>query len=179
MSNDWQPSLQNISICLAGSKHLFLSPEEFGFCVKLVWHVATITIGGHYTEPSDDPGFDDDDKIIRRLTGASRGELNRCRASITEFFVLHDGRWRLLDESMVRTTRANLRNPIPMAIRSAAMARDGRRCVYCGDTSGPFHFDHLFPVSKGGGNDLSNIVVSCVPCNMSKGSKTLAEWVGR
>lgn len=179
MSNDWQPSLQDISLCLAGSKHLMMSPEEFGFCVKLIWHVATITIGGHYTEASTDPGFDDDDKLIRRLTAATRAELKRCRPSLPMFFELNNGRWRLLDESMVRTTRANLRNPIPAAIRSAVMARDGARCAYCGDTDGPFHFDHLFPVSKGGNNDIANVVVSCMPCNMSKGSKTLREWVGR
>jgi hypothetical protein len=35
----------------------------------------------------------------------------------------------------------------------------------------PWHIDHVIPLSKGGSNDKSNLVLSCVRCNLEKGSK--------
>lgn len=35
-----------------------------------------------------------------------------------------------------------------------------------------FHVDHLIPVSKGGPEwELSNLELSCAPCNLRKGAK--------
>ena len=65
---------------------------------------------------------------------------------------------------------------IPKYVCSEVIDRDGERCVYCGDEIGPFHFDHVFPWSKGGGHSADNIVVACKSCNLSKGSLLLSEW---
>lgn len=46
-------------------------------------------------------------------------------------------------------------------------------CTYC-DKKVRFssaHVDHIWPKSKGGSNDSWNLVVSCAPCNQSKGNK--------
>lgn len=49
--------------------------------------------------------------------------------------------------------------------------QDGR-CFYCLDWVGEdFHRDHHIPISKGGTNNWTNIVVSCPTCNLKKGSK--------
>lgn len=61
-------------------------------------------------------------------------------------------------------------------IRLAVFERDDHRCVYCGDEVGPFDCDHVTPVCKGGIDDMDNLATACVPCNRSKGSRTLAEW---
>lgn len=68
---------------------------------------------------------------------------------------------------------------IPSKLRKAVMLRDGERCVYCGNCSGPFHIDHIIPVAKGGTDVLSNLCVSCRACNLSKGARTPEEmgWV--
>lgn len=50
------------------------------------------------------------------------------------------------------------------------------KCVYCGQLATTM--DHIVPVSKGGSNDLSNLVPACSGCNASKGAKSLAEWRG-
>jgi 5-methylcytosine-specific restriction endonuclease McrA len=46
-------------------------------------------------------------------------------------------------------------------------------CAYCGtDTIG---WDHVEPLSRGGDNVIANIVACCHPCNVRKGSRTVAE----
>jgi hypothetical protein len=61
-------------------------------------------------------------------------------------------------------------------LRSVTFAEFGERCTYCGTTSGPFALDHVVPVSRGGSNHYANLTPACVPCNASKGSRTLEEW---
>lgn len=61
-------------------------------------------------------------------------------------------------------------------LRFAVFARDNFTCRYCGKQSDSveLHIDHIIPISKGGSNDESNLVTSCVPCNLGK-SNTLLE----
>jgi hypothetical protein len=55
-------------------------------------------------------------------------------------------------------------------LRFAVFARDNFTCRYCGKQSDSVELqvDHIIPVSKGGSNDESNLVTSCVPCNQGK-----------
>lgn len=71
------------------------------------------------------------------------------------------------------------RNRIAIAkdIRTTVRERQGERCTYCGDETGPFEFDHIFPVSRGGSNAANNLTLACSVCNSSKRDKTIAEWV--
>jgi len=54
--------------------------------------------------------------------------------------------------------------------RLAIFARDGFRCVYCGDTSNEtkLEIDHVFPKIAGGESKPENLVTSCIACNRSK-----------
>lgn len=47
------------------------------------------------------------------------------------------------------------------------------------DLGGRYHIDHRIPLSRGGSNDISNIVLSCPRCNLSKHDKMPSEFVGR
>jgi hypothetical protein len=69
------------------------------------------------------------------------------------------------------------REPISRATREAVFLRDGRVCRYCQCDDAAFHLDHVVPASKGGGSSVDNLVVACAPCNLSKGAKTLEEWI--
>lgn len=57
------------------------------------------------------------------------------------------------------------------------MRRWGYRCAYCDARA--THLDHVQPLSRGGADAAHNIVPACAPCNLSKGAKTLAEWLER
>lgn len=52
------------------------------------------------------------------------------------------------------------------------------KCFWCDkDLNGEYHDDHFYPISKGGSNDKSNIVVACPTCNMRKNNKDPEEWM--
>lgn len=70
------------------------------------------------------------------------------------------------------------RKSLSSSVRLAVLERDGWRCVYCETEDGPFHVDHILPVSKGGLDELENLACSCATCNLSKGAKLLDEWEG-
>jgi 5-methylcytosine-specific restriction endonuclease McrA len=59
--------------------------------------------------------------------------------------------------------------------RRALFARDGWRCVYCGDAGGRLTLDHVVPRSRGGESVWENVVTSCAPCNLRKGNHLLHE----
>ena len=61
-------------------------------------------------------------------------------------------------------------------IRNAVFKRDNYTCCYCGARGGKLECDHLEPISKGGTNELGNLVTACLACNRAKRTKLLSEW---
>lgn len=53
--------------------------------------------------------------------------------------------------------------------RDRVLAKNGGRCVYCGDPADTI--DHVIPKSKGGTDDLDNLVPACRDCNSRKGNR--------
>ncbi len=62
-------------------------------------------------------------------------------------------------------------------IRFEVFKRDDFTCRYCGRKTPQvvLEVDHIVPVSKGGGNDIDNLVTSCWECNRGKGATLLTE----
>jgi len=59
--------------------------------------------------------------------------------------------------------------------------RDDYRCQYCGvgndEHADPeYHVDHVFPVSRGGKTELSNLQLLCKSCNLTKSAKLESEY---
>lgn len=51
------------------------------------------------------------------------------------------------------------------------------KCYYCKAKLGKIcHADHIVPLSRGGSDDISNIVLTCPDCNLRKGAKFPHEW---
>lgn len=65
----------------------------------------------------------------------------------------------------------------PSFTRENIYKRDDYRCQYCGEEKERHEltWDHVFPQSRGGETDWSNIVTSCEPCNHGKGDRTPQE----
>ncbi|MCH7478311.1 MAG: HNH endonuclease [SAR324 cluster bacterium] len=68
--------------------------------------------------------------------------------------------------------------PIPRRVkfsRQNIFFRDNYTCQYC-HRPHPAHqltYDHIVPRSKGGKTSWTNVVTSCIRCNLRKGSKPL------
>jgi hypothetical protein len=59
---------------------------------------------------------------------------------------------------------------ISKKIRFEVFKRDGFRCAYCGKTppSVVLEVDHIEPKSKGGADDINNLITACFDCNRGK-----------
>lgn len=59
--------------------------------------------------------------------------------------------------------------------RYLVLQRSNFRCHYCGAKAGDvlLEVDHVVPSSRGGTNDIGNLVAACPSCNRGKGAKPL------
>jgi len=60
-------------------------------------------------------------------------------------------------------------------IRFEVFKRDSFTCQYCGKAAPDviLHVDHIEPRSKGGSDDIINLVTSCCDCNLGKSNRKL------
>lgn len=69
------------------------------------------------------------------------------------------------------------RKGIGKKLRFEVFKRDRFTCQYCGAAAPEaiLHVDHISPVSKGGGNDILNLITSCASCNLGKSDRLLSD----
>jgi 5-methylcytosine-specific restriction endonuclease McrA len=61
------------------------------------------------------------------------------------------------------------------AIRQQVRTRAGNCCEYCqlsqaDSPLAPLHIEHVLPRKHGGSDDLDNLALACIDCNLHKGS---------
>ena len=63
--------------------------------------------------------------------------------------------------------------------REDVFARDGQRCVYCGEVFPveELTVDHVQPRVRGGDRSGGNLVTACGGCNVRKGHRRLAQYL--
>jgi 5-methylcytosine-specific restriction endonuclease McrA len=63
--------------------------------------------------------------------------------------------------------------------RDDVFARDGYRCVYCGEVYpvDALSVDHVQPRVRGGDRSGGNLVTACEGCNVLKGHRRLSEFL--
>ncbi|MFE1309030.1 RNA-guided endonuclease IscB [Streptomyces sp. NPDC058755] len=61
--------------------------------------------------------------------------------------------------------------------RSYLHARWDSACAYCGATGVPLNIEHVRPRSRQGSSRISNLVLSCIPCNKAKGSRSIESFL--
>ena len=101
-------------------------------------------------------------KIKNNTSNVSQSaELNRQRKAI--WAAIHRDRDQKESNQQYRQTRM----AISSQVRREVWRRDGGACVKCGSRRN-LEYDHIIPVSKGGGNTTRNIELLCEACNRSK-----------
>ena len=58
----------------------------------------------------------------------------------------------------------------------ALLIEYGNCCGYCGAGDNQLSKDHATPLSRGGTDDIDNIIPACLPCNRRKHAKTADEF---
>ena len=73
--------------------------------------------------------------------------------------------------------RKKSRKQLSSKVRYTVLRRDSFKCQYCGATSDStkLHVDHIIPYSKGGSNDISNLITSCMKCNLGKSNTEIID----
>lgn len=68
---------------------------------------------------------------------------------------------------------------VKRALRFRVLERDSFTCRYCGASGDGviLHVDHVHPKSRGGANEIDNLVTSCFDCNMGKRDRVMDERV--
>jgi hypothetical protein len=71
----------------------------------------------------------------------------------------------------------NIRTNLSKKIRFEVLKRDKFQCNYCGKQAPDvvLEIDHIKPVSKGGTNDLLNLITSCFDCNRGKANNEISD----
>lgn len=69
------------------------------------------------------------------------------------------------------------RKSLSKRIRFEVLKRDKFTCQYCGKSAPDvvLEIDHIKPVSKGGKNDIMNLITSCKDCNRGKSNIELSD----
>lgn len=125
-----------------------------------------------------------DDKVAADLDRAAAQDAREpSRWIVVQLLDLLYGQCRnfskLTEEALAEYRAERARAPrinLKARDRAKLYERDGGKCRHC---DGPilfnetWHIDHLIPLSKGGTNDLDNLALSCVRCNLEKSNKLL------
>jgi 5-methylcytosine-specific restriction endonuclease McrA len=113
-------------------------------------------------------------KAYRREHHQNNKEHDNARSR--QYAQEHKGQYDLYRASYYARKRAAGMPITPWQLDDIYKAQHGC-CHWCGEFVGlTFEIDHVIPLSRGGVDDPSNIVVCCKTCNRSKGYKLPEEW---
>lgn len=62
-------------------------------------------------------------------------------------------------------------------LRHYLLEKWGRSCAYCGESGVPLQVEHIQPKACGGSNRVSNLTLSCAPCNQAKASRSIEDFL--
>jgi hypothetical protein len=78
----------------------------------------------------------------------------------------------------IKTAKTKLEKKMPK--RALVFKKNDGKCFYCNDQleiDAEWHIEHKQPKSKGGSNELENLVPSCKYCNLKKHNKTAKQYL--
>lgn len=158
--------------------------------LSMAHHGAYLMLMAHYYSTGR-PIKDDLGHIKMICRANSKRQTLEAKEVLDEFFVLRDGYFYhetgpdsfLIPRHRSSQTERDGENGIRIRgdrwaeIRNKVYARDDYTCAYCGERGGRLECDHVIPVSRGGSNELTNLVTACFSCNRSKHNRTPEEWL--
>jgi 5-methylcytosine-specific restriction endonuclease McrA len=98
------------------------------------------------------------------------------------FRLAHPGESKRIAKRIRRARKRGTANHLnePVTAKHLAMLLEAQDacCRYCRrPLDGERHLEHRVPLARGGAHAPSNLCWSCPPCNLSKGTRTEAEFL--
>ncbi len=138
-----------------------LSPEKVFTQTQRKYHGLFLFVGSLFLMTTDYIS-DNSEEIaqlkIKRLVLSEDSEVERLKKEVAAL------------KSISEQTESYTRKAIPDVVKLIVFGRDHGQCVRCGSKE-KLHFDHIIPVSKGGGDSEENIQLLCGMCNLKKSDK--------
>lgn len=112
-------------------------------------------------------------------------EVNRLSAKrYAQSHPDHVSAWSRLNPHKAKTIKNRYRANKKQAVGghtavevTSLYAEQQGQCAYCGiRLFDEYQHDHVIPLSRGGSDYITNILLSCATCNQSKGNKSLSQW---
>lgn len=148
-------------------KSLELAPYTIGLSVIL--NTLTDT-GAGFTY--GDPGFNEYRQALENLQRnplADATEKTLARLELARFEHIERGETQsAVKQALTKIRREQFSKKQPRLLL-ALIERDGYTCTKC-QSQDDLTIDHIFPISKGGSDDLKNLRLLCRSCNSKKGT---------
>lgn len=64
-------------------------------------------------------------------------------------------------------------------VREYLLEKWHRTCAYCDAQYVPLQIEHIQPKSRGGSDRVSNLTLACSPCNLAKGTQSIADFLNQ
>ncbi len=64
-------------------------------------------------------------------------------------------------------------------VREYLLEKFARKCCYCEAVDVPLNIEHVHAKARGGSNRVSNLAMSCVPCNEKKGARDIRDFLAK
>lgn len=118
------------------------------------------------------------DKIRTRAKECRLANVERYRATDRARY-MRDRFKRILGSEKARARRAGAAGSHTVAEWKSVLRHYGRKCIYCSVplTIKNISKDHRTPLSRGGTNNILNIVPACRTCNSKKNARTYEEYM--
>ena len=147
-------------------------PDTGAFCVLMLL-------------ANDDGVVDSAIVHLAGTTGLSAEEWRRCLGRFEKLGLIEETTLEGYYHTTPRYKIVGFARPAPdrnvidkwRELSAFVFFRDDYTCAYCGERGGALECDHVVPFSRGGTEDLDNLVTSCRPCNRAKRDKTPGEWL--
>ena len=64
-------------------------------------------------------------------------------------------------------------------VREYLLEKWQRQCAYCDASNVPLQIEHICPKARGGSNRVSNLALSCAPCNLKKAAQDITLFLAK
>ena len=104
----------------------------------------------------------------------NNGKCQPCTNKAARTRYAQDKQYRQRVQQYIYSRKHSV-EPISAEIRNELTEQFDDKCAYCGAPATTW--DHIIPISQGGGSNRGNIIPACISCNSSKRAQDVFDWL--